>query len=170
MSLKTRWQISLSLASLALIILQIQGSILSERVKGGILSLEFAWSSEKLNDLLSKWDYSDVMINIIFDLFFIPAYTYFFYTSVQLAQSALANNANILRIGKYVIPLCFLPFIFDYLENAIMLMSVSGYYSEFSIQFTYLLAMLKFISIALIFSYLMVCLILFGFLKMKAKL
>jgi len=167
MFLKSKWYLSFALAGLGFIILQILGLFLNEKVGGGILTLELAWTSETLNQSLTRWDHNDLIIKIIFDLFFIPAYTYFFYTSVQLASSFLKTNSFLIRLSKYLIVLSFMPFAFGYSKNAILLMTVSGYYNEQSIQITFILATLKYMSIALIFVYLIVSYFQIRFTKSK---
>lgn len=170
MSLKTSWFLSLALAGLGLTILQILGLLLTIKVEGEISTLALAWTIDTFNVALTRWDHNGLIIRIIFDLFFIPAYTYFFYTSVKVSAKFLLESSLLARISKYVIVLSFFPFVFGYSQNALLLLSVSGYYHEFSIQFTYILATLKYISVDLIFAYLIISYFQYRFTKSKNKL
>jgi hypothetical protein len=132
--MKKKWIFSLIGFVLATAIMQWQGaSLKNAAAPGGILALEFARNSESLHALLLSWKSSDVWTNILLDFIYIPAYTFFFVASLRLAKAA-----------NYTIVMASLAALFDLAENSLMLLSLAGHYSAYSLQTTALLAGLKF--------------------------
>ena len=130
-----------------------QGSgMMHPSTPSGILALEFANTPEKLNYVLSFWNKAMVRTNIWIDFLFIIVYTWFLVIAITTRASASANNW-IRLLGVWLGRLVFLAAILDVVENILMLQSISGQYSTYSLQLTWYCASIKFGIIILIFLY-----------------
>ncbi|MBL0884511.1 MAG: hypothetical protein IBJ16_14410 [Chitinophagaceae bacterium] len=134
-----------ALFSLILIfVLRWQGKeLITALTPNGILALEFANTPEKLATVLSIWNKQAVQNNILLDFLFVIAYTAFFIFGV--ANSAVQwTNRFMQQLGATGIRMAFLAGILDVVENILMLQSINGYYSLWSLQLTWYCAAIKF--------------------------
>ncbi len=118
----------------------------------GILALEFANTPEKLASILAIWDKKTVQNNILIDFLFVIAYTWFFILGMAKSISQW-NNRFMQQFGATGIRMAFLAGILDITENILMLQSINGHYSLYSLQLTWYCAAIKFgiVSLLLLF-------------------
>ena len=169
MTLKTKWSISFFLTLSVLLILQFQGAALKTEISPqGIVDLEFAGTITRLEQLISRWDFSTVQLNILLDFLFIPSFTFFFIISIKILINSL-DFKLIEKIGKTLIKFAFVAALFDVLEDILMLFSIYGMNLKTSLPLTPYVAGIKFLIIAVILSFLIVCLILWLFVFLFKK-
>lgn len=164
MTLKKHWLLSLLLTFCTAFLMQWQGMPLkSEATPIGIVNLELANTEELFQKIMSIWDNPTVQLNIWLDFLFIPAYTYFFVSSLWWIREK-HQNSWMKSAGQNLNILAYLACILDIVENIFMLFAIGGNYSGLSLQLMAIIASLKFICIAFILIYLIVSLplILFG--------
>lgn len=154
---------NISIATLGSVILFIimrwQGSTLKTTTSPrAIVDLEFADSALRLHDLLVRWDITVVRMNIWLDFLFIIAYTIFLSLAAEFFATKWPVKSLFSRIGYLLAKLAYAAGIFDIAENLLMLQSISGNYTESSLQLTFYCASIKFILVALIFLYLIISL------------
>ncbi len=137
-----------------IIIMRWQGAGLVTSISpSAIVSLEFAKTKERLNELLINWDISVVKMNIWLDFSFIVSYVLFL--SIASTLSALKWPEGFMRqIGLTFARVAFAAGILDIAENLFMLQSIAGNFTNVSLQLTYYCAALKFTLAAMIILYL----------------
>ena len=150
-----KWRWSLLLIILAVAMMQIQGrSLKTSSSPRGIIDLEFAHTSDRLNEILSQLNLFDVRLNIGLDFLFIPAYTFFFLCSITVLSNKFGEGP-IQNTAKYAGFAVYLAAMLDIVENILMLLSISGYDNELSLSATTLIAGAKFSLVGLVALYLL---------------
>lgn len=156
--MKTRLIVFGSLAALFFFILQIQGANLkTEATPFGIINLEFASDPEQLNKVLFGWSNADVKANIYIDFVFIPFYALFFYTAC-LAVANGSKNRTMQHTGKSLSKAVYVIAGLDLIENKVMLDSIAGSFSDFTLLLTNLCAGAKFLLLLVVILYLLISL------------
>ena len=141
------------------IVLRWQGSTLQTTTSPlAIIDLEFANTVERLHELLIRWDITVVRINIWLDFIFIIAYTIFLSLCAEMYALKWQANSFFYRAGNLFARLAYAAGIFDIAENLLMLQSITGNYTESSLQLTFYCAAIKFTLVFLIFIYLIISL------------
>lgn len=160
MNLKFKWFISFLFTIILILVIQYQGKSLKTEVSPrGIVDLEFAGTISRLQQLISRWDFWTVQLNILLDFLFIPSFTFFFIISIKILVDSL-DFKLIEKIGKTLIKFAFVVTLFDVLEDILMLFSIHGMNLKTGLPLTPYVAGIKFLIIAVILSFLIVCLIL----------
>ncbi len=154
--MKTRLIVFGSLAALFFFILQIQGANLkTDATPFGIINLEFADTGEKLNAVLFGWSNADVKANIYIDFVFIPFYVLFFSTAALACSAAWTNNA-MKHAGKSLSKAVYVIGALDLIENKIMLDSLAGSFSDFTLMLTNWCAGAKFLLLLVVILYIVI--------------
>ncbi len=147
----------LSASILLMVLLRIQGNSLITPVSAtGILSLEFAFDSTTVAEIVHAWHQglqSSFTLNMVLDFVFIFFYTCFFYftclyyswTIPRWKKIAALMAAGALAAG-----------VSDFLENILMIISYNGMVNGVISFATFFLATLKFVIVFLLFLFIMV--------------
>ncbi|MFM7358171.1 MAG: hypothetical protein ACKO1T_06285 [Sediminibacterium sp.] len=139
--------------------MRIQGaSLITSTSPRGIVDLELAETPTRVNELISVWNKTIVINNILIDFLFIPAYALFLsLICLQLAKRfkvQFLSNAGLL-IARGI----WLAAILDLVENSLMLVSMNGMNSIYICQLTRWVALVKFCWVGLAILYLIVYLL-----------
>lgn len=128
--------------------MRLQGAGLITAVsKMGIVDLEMADTPSRLTVLLTAWNKTTAVNNILIDFLFIPSYALFL--SLGCRQLAMGYHpSGILKTGILLAKGVWLAAIFDVIENLLMLGSIHGYYTPSSLQLTRWVAIIKFSLVA----------------------
>ncbi len=119
-----------------------------------ILDLEFADSPHRLEQVLTAWNPVVVKGNIWLDFLFIVGYVLFLSIAAQYA--AMSWPAGPFRkAGLWMARAAYLAGVLDIAENLLMLQSIAGNYTHFSLQLTFYCAAIKFIVAGIIVLYLL---------------
>lgn len=140
---------------LMILVMQWQGAALKTTgAELGIIQLEFANTPAKLHALLAIWDIGTVKMNTWLDFVFIVSYVLFL--SIASAYTALKwpEKSFLRKTGLLLVRVAFVAGVFDIAENLLMLQSITGNYTNASLQLTYYCAAIKFSLIGLILLYL----------------
>ncbi len=135
--------------------LRIQGSsLITATSPRGIVDLELAETPSRVNELMSVWNKSIVINNILIDFLFIPSYALFlFLNCLQIAEKfrghLLCNTGLLVARGIW------LAAVLDLVENSLMLMGISGMNSNYICQLTRWAALVKFCWVGLAIVYLL---------------
>lgn len=148
--------LSAALSLVILLLLRWQGKdMMHPSTPSGILALEFANTPEKLNYVLSFWNRNMVRNNILIDFLFILAYTWFFVTALAITAGKWQHHL-MKQLGAWLIRLSFLAAMLDVVENILMLQSIAGHYSVYSLQLTWYCASIKFGIVILVLVYIFI--------------
>lgn len=144
---------------LIILLLRWQGaSLIQPATSAGILALEFADSSKKLEPIFQVWEESVAKINICLDFLFITAYTNFFL--LALAKAGQQWSRLLIRQMSHILSwLALLAAVLDMVENLLMLQTLSGHYNQYSLQLTWYCAATKFLIVLMIIVYLLLSVI-----------
>lgn len=146
----------LFLSTITFIAMRFQGRSLNNEVSNrGVVDLEFATSSERLNEILSNWDNAVIKNNIVIDYFFIIFYSWLFYALTDLTIK-YAQKKWVINIGKLSKKMVIGVAIFDLLENALMLFTIKGIYTSFTLYATATFAAIKFSLLLFVIIYLVI--------------
>jgi hypothetical protein len=111
------------LAILMLTVMAIQGAALKTAVTpGGILNLEFARTTSRVEEILIAWKYlnNTALWNTLIDFGFLASYTFFFSKGIQYLLTI--SSHRLLQKNKGVLQkISGVPGMLDAIENAIML-------------------------------------------------
>jgi hypothetical protein len=138
-------------------VMQWQGAALKTPVSDcGILDLEFAFTSERLHQLMGAWDLGAVRTNIYLDFLLIIAYSGLFYMLCKLVgerwKPGFASGT-----GLFFSLASLFAGLLDAAENACMLIALASPESV-AIRAAYYFAIIKFALIALIILYILLSL------------
>jgi hypothetical protein len=155
---KDTWIALLGTAAM-IIIMRVQGnSLVTELSPRGIIDLEFADTSDRLAELVAAVDLSVLRINIWLDFVFIFFYTWFLSLAAKRIALRWGPRNEFRRTGFFLGKAAFVAGIFDVMENILMLKSIGGDYTTFSLQGTFYCAWIKFMIILFILLYIMISL------------
>ena len=153
--MKRRLPLAAICSLMMFIVLRFQGAALKTPIsKKAIVDLEFADTSQRVQELFAVWNIQTVRINVWIDFLFIIAYVSF----LSLASKSIAlkwKNNSVKQIGYIFSRLAFVAGLFDVCENILMLQTTSGTYTPSSLQLTFYCATIKFILAGLILLYLL---------------
>ncbi|MDB5210192.1 MAG: hypothetical protein JWQ30_1019 [Sediminibacterium sp.] len=139
-----------------IIVLRWQGnSLVNTTSPGGIVNLEFAYTPQRLLELLSHWDITAVKTNIWLDFLFIISYTLFLSVAAELCSERWPENSVPRQAGLFFAKMAYLAGIFDIAENLLMMQSIEGNYTITLLQFTFYFAAIKFVLAGIIVIYLL---------------
>jgi hypothetical protein len=142
-----------------IIVMRMQGSsLITDLSPRGIIDLEFADAADRLAELVATLDLSAVRINIWLDFGFIFFYTWFFFLAAKRIALRWAPRNEFRRTGFFLAKAAFVAGILDVAENILMLKSIGGDYTAFSLQATFYCAWIKFMIILFVLLYFMVSL------------
>jgi hypothetical protein len=121
----------------------------------GILDLEFAKTTVRLNQLLLFWNYNDIALNIYLDFLLIAAYTWFFISSCVY----LKHKLPLVNWSDRFISMAVAAALFDVCENLVMLFIINGRFNpSFSLQVVFYCALAKFILAGMVLLYILIML------------
>lgn len=121
----------------------------------GILDLEFARTTARLNQLLLFWNYNDISLNILLDFVFIAAYTWFFISACLYLKQKLP----LVNWSDRFISMAVAAALFDVCENLVMLLIINGRFNpDFALQVVFYCALLKFILAGIVLLYILIML------------
>jgi hypothetical protein len=154
---------NLSIAALGsvlmIIVMRFQGSSLKTPVSTrSIIDLEFADTSQRVYELLSRWDISMVKMNIWLDFIFIICYVLFLSLAAEACALQWPENSMPKQAGLFLARIAYAAGIFDVVENLFMLQTVEKNFTDLSLQLTFYCAAIKFMLIAFILIYFIVSL------------
>ena len=133
-----------------------QGADLQNTVSlHGIVDLEFANTSQRLYELLSRWELSMVKMNIRLDFLFIVAYTLFFSIASESCAEKWPEKTVPRQAGFFFARVAYVAGVLDIAENLLMLQSINGNFTGVSLQITFYCAVIKFLLLAVIIIYLL---------------
>lgn len=165
--MKTRLIVFGSLAALFFFILRMQGtSLITDATPLGIVDFEFANTPERLNAVLFGWSNADIKANIYLDFIFIPFYVLFFSAAAK-ACSISWVNPTMKFSGMSLSKAVYVAGGLDLLENKIMLNSLAGSFSNFTLMLTNWCAGAKFLLLLVVILYLVVSIPFIFFYKNK---
>jgi putative Mn2+ efflux pump MntP len=142
-----------------IIVMRVQGSSLTTDLSPrGILDLEFADTTDRLVELVAGLDLSVIRINIWLDFVFIFFYTWFLSLAGRRIALRWGPRNEFRRTGFFLAKAAFVAGVFDVMENILMLKSIAGDYSAFSLQATFYCAWIKFMILLFILLYIMISL------------
>jgi len=141
---------------LMMFIMRWQGqSLITPSSSIGILDLEFAKTTVRLNQLLLFWNYNDIALNIYLDFVFIAAYTWFFITSCIY----LKEKFPLVNWSDRFISMAIAAALFDVCENLVMLFIINGRFNpSFALQVVFYCALAKFILAGIVLLYILIML------------
>ena len=140
-----------------IVVMRWQGSaLISPQSPNGIIDLEFAKTSGRLQQLKLFWNYEAVLQNIYLDFLFIISYTWFLVTACKAVSNKRSTTFSALAISAGA---------FDVLENFLMILVWSGRFKPSVLQKVYYVAAIKFLLAGIVVGYL--ALSLFGLFKRK---
>ncbi len=144
------------LAMLMLATMAIQGGALKTAATPlGILDLEFAKSTTRVEEILQAWKFlnNTALWNTLIDFGFLASYSFFFSKGVLYATSVIQNNW-LQKNKNALLKLAIFPGLLDAVENGFMLGWLLQIIPSFSPPFVYWMVWIKFILAGLL---LMVC-------------
>ncbi len=142
-----------------LIIMRWQGAGLITPVSPkGIVDLELATTTLRVQELLLRWNMASLKMNIWLDFLFIVSYVLFFSIATETVSNKWPDPGFMRKAGLWLARLAYVAGVFDIAENLLMLQTVSGNHTNASLHLTYYCAILKFGLIACIVVYLLVSL------------
>ncbi len=121
----------------------------------GIVDLELADNTQRLQELLMGWNIAMVKANIWLDFLFIVSYVLFLSIAAELSAMRWLQP-YMKKAGLMMARLAYLAGILDIAENLLMLQSMAGNYTKASLQLTYYCAYSKFFLAGLILLYLLI--------------
>ena len=155
---KDIWIALLGMAAIN-IIMRVQGSsLVTELSPRGIIDLEFADTADRLSEVVAGLDLSVVRLNIWLDFGFIFFYTWFLSLASRRTALRWGPRNEFRRTGFFLAKAAFVAGIFDMAENILMLKSISGHYTAFSLQATFYCAWIKFMILLFILLFLLISL------------
>jgi hypothetical protein len=139
------------------LLLRFQGKLETKASPAAIVSLELAYQSQSVKDIITSWDNEGMInrakTNIWIDFLFIPFYAMLFYTlcgSISVRMDGIwAKLGVLLAFGSLVAG------IFDVLENILMLFALHGHYNNFTALLTTFFATAKFSLLLLAIFYIL---------------
>jgi hypothetical protein len=142
-----------------IIVMRIQGSsLITDLSPRGIIDLEFADITERLTELVAVLNPSVLRVNIWLDFVFIFFYTWFLSLASRRIALRWGPRNEFRRTGFFLAKGAFVAGIFDVAENILMLKSIGGDYTAFSLQATFYCAWIKFMIILFVLLYIMISL------------
>ena len=156
--MKKKLSVSAIAVLLMIILMRVQGSSLKTTGSPrAIIDLEFADTSQRLQELILHWDITVVKMNIWLDFLFIV--TYVLFLSIAAEFSAIKWGEGLMqKIGFWLARIAYVAGMLDIAENLLMLQSVTGNFTPGSLQLTYYCAAVKFILAACVILYLLISL------------
>lgn len=141
---------------LIFLLLRLQGEGLKQPyAEKGIISLEFAYTSEKTQSVVNGWKteglHQKANNNIIIDFLFIPFYSILFYTLAGSISVRLTGKPS--TLGVLLAFFSLIAGFFDVIENILMLASMHIFSSDLTAMLTAFFAALKFLLLALALLY-----------------
>lgn len=142
-----------------IVIMRVQGSSLITGISPrGIIDLEFADTADRLAELVAVLDLSVLRINIWLDFVFIFFYTWLLSLAARRIALRWGPRNEFRRTGFFLAKAVFVAGVFDVIENILMLKSIGGDYTVFSLQATFYCAWIKFMIILFILLFIMISL------------
>ncbi len=117
-----------------------------------IIDLEFAKTTQRLQELVLQWDLSVVKINIWIDFAFIVTYVLFIASVAEFSANRWSNY-RMKKMGIWLARTAYLAGIFDMAENLLMLQSIAGNFTDSSLMLTNFCATVKFLLLGVIVFY-----------------
>lgn len=149
-------RVSAIATAMMIVWLRIQGAtLITTTSPRGIVDLELADSSDRLMELMTAWNKSVAINNILIDFLFIPAYA----SLIALCCRYLSEkfpDTRLPHIGMQLAKAIWLAALLDVVENLLMLCSLNGFYSPTSLQLTCWIATIKFLLVGLALLYILV--------------
>lgn len=138
------------------LLLRLQGEGLKQPyAEKGIISLEFAYTSEKTQSVVNGWKADGLRQkannNILIDFLFIPFYSILFYTLAGSISVRLTGKAS--TLGVLLAFFSVIAGFFDVTENILMLASMHIFSSDLTAMLTAFFAALKFLLLVLALLY-----------------
>jgi hypothetical protein len=133
-------------------------SLVTPQSPKGIIDLEFAKTSAKLQQLQFFWNHGTVLQNIYLDFLFIAAYTWFLFGACKTMNNSKSNLFSGLAISAAA---------FDVLENFLMILVWNERFSPSILQIVFYVAAIKFLLIVIVIGYLILSL--FGLFKRESS-
>lgn len=165
--MKTKLIVFGSLAALFFLILRIQGAnLINDATPLGIIDFEFAHTPERLNAVLFGWSNADIKANIYIDFIFIPFYVLFFSTAMMACSQSWVNP-TMKFTGMSLSKAVYVAGVLDLIENKIMLDSLAGSFSDFTLMLTNWCAGAKFLLLLIVILYLVISIPFIFFYKNK---
>lgn len=151
--MKIKLLLSFLAMALMIFVMRWQGETLVTEVSPrGIIDLEFARTTERLQQLQAVWQWKDLQLNIFLDFIFISAYTWFFATSAIRVK----KHWDWTRISLLFITLAYLAGMLDVVENIFMYIAFTNNIGASGLKFIFYCAKVKFILIAVLIFYLLI--------------
>lgn len=161
--MKIKLLLSFLAMAIMIFVMRWQGQTLVTEVSTrGIIDLEMARTLDRLQQLQTAWQWTDVQLNIILDFGFILAYTWFFTTSAI----SIKKRRDWTRIGSVFIALAYIAGLLDVVENSLMYLVFSNSIGAASLNLIFYCATAKFILIAVLIFYFLLSL---PFMRKKKK-
>ena len=140
------------------VILRWQGKSLeiAEHSPAGIVSLELSATPAVAGQVLNAWDGPNIQVarrNILLEFIFIFFYSWFYYT--LCGNIAVRQDQGWSRVGVLLAIGSMVAALFNVFENILMLFTLRGAYTSFSLLATTTFASLKFFLLALATVYVM---------------
>lgn len=120
-----------------------------------IVDLELATQPRQISQLMQVWDISVVKMNIWIDFLFIVSYVAFLAIAAEAAASKWSNQGMHI-IGLTLARVAVVAGILDIAENLLMLQTVAGNFTVFSLQMTHYCATIKFTLAGIVLIYLLI--------------
>lgn len=153
--MKRKWLLSFFAMLLMIFVMRWQGQTLVTEVSPrGIIDLEFARTTARLQQLQQAWSLKDLQLNILLDFVFIGAYTFFFVTTAI----RIKIGRDWPRIAYVFVWLAFVAGLLDVVENILMYLAFTNSVGAFSSNLIYYCALVKFSLIALLLLYFVISL------------
>ena len=153
--MKRKWLLSFFAMLLMIFVMRWQGQTLVTEVSPrGIIDLEFARTTARLQQLQQAWFLKDLQLNILLDFVFIGAYTFFFVNTAF----HIKKGRDWTRIGYAFVWLAFVAGLLDVVENILMYLAFTKSVGASSLNLIYYCAMAKFSLIALLLLYFVISL------------
>jgi hypothetical protein len=141
------------------IVMRVQGNSLTTDLSArGIIDLEFADTTDRLAELVAGLDLSVVRVNIWLDFVLIFFYTWFLSQASRRIALRWGPRNEFRRTGFFLAKAAFVAAVFDVAENILILKSIGGDYTAFSLQATFYCAWIKFMILLFILLYIMISL------------
>ena len=148
--MKRKWLLSFFAMLLMIFVMRWQGQTLVTEVSPrGIIDLEFARTTARLQQLQQAWSLKYLQLNILLDFVFIGAYTFFFVTTAI----RIKKGRDWTRFGYAFVWLAFVAGLLDVVENILMYLAFTKSVGASSFNLIYYCALGKFNLIALLLLY-----------------
>lgn len=147
----------------------------TEKTACAIINLEFAYSPDKVNQVIAAWSptsdsnrIKSAVVNTQFDFIFLIFYSLFFYFSCILLSQKLIGKFT--KVGQWIAIGALTAGCFDIVENIGMLFSLHGHVNWFISLFTFIFSIMKWLLVLFAVVYILAGLPLLAYRKFRHKI